>query len=175
VALFQELCCCAFFFISTTSTVKKSNPITEPHGSPQGCTVRPEKGAGQCSMGGGAGGGGQGAFSILRFEHLWISDSMIFRSLVVSCVRTRVLFFINYKMCVNGNRAAFKTMPKWLLRWVGVGTCSNMHKLQTLMGSRIAIWYNSLPNVTQNPTHHTQMFKNKRITKSLMTKAPNLF
>ncbi len=57
----------------------------------------------------------------------------------------------------------------------GVGTCSNMHKLQTLMGSWIAIWYNSLPNATQNPTHDTQMFKNKRITKSLMTKAPNLF
>ncbi len=25
-------------------------PATEPHGSPQGCTVRPRKGAGQCSM-----------------------------------------------------------------------------------------------------------------------------
>jgi len=43
----------------------------------------------------GEGEGGQGAVSILRFEHLWISDSMLFRSLVVSCVRTRVLFFIN--------------------------------------------------------------------------------
>jgi hypothetical protein len=33
---------------------KNSNPATESHGcSPQGCTVRPRKGAGQCSMGGG--------------------------------------------------------------------------------------------------------------------------
>jgi hypothetical protein len=42
-----------FFFIWITFTVKKSNPATEPHGSPQGCTVRPRKGAGECSMGGG--------------------------------------------------------------------------------------------------------------------------
>jgi len=33
------------------SIVKKSNPETEPHGSLQGYTVRPRKGAGQCSMG----------------------------------------------------------------------------------------------------------------------------
>jgi hypothetical protein len=55
--LFQELCL-QLFSISTTSTVKKSNPITEPHGSPQGCTVRPRKGAGQCSIGAGGGQGG---------------------------------------------------------------------------------------------------------------------
>jgi len=36
--------------------VKKSNPAPEPHGSPQGCTVRPTKGAGQCSIGVGGGG-----------------------------------------------------------------------------------------------------------------------
>ncbi len=42
-----------FFFISITFTVKKSNLATEPHGFFEGCTVRPRKGAGQCSMGGG--------------------------------------------------------------------------------------------------------------------------
>jgi hypothetical protein len=44
---------CDYFCIEITSTVKKSNPATEPHRSPQGCTVRPRKGAGQSSMGGG--------------------------------------------------------------------------------------------------------------------------
>jgi hypothetical protein len=34
-----------------------SNPAAELHGSPQGCTVRPRKGARQSSMGGGGGGG----------------------------------------------------------------------------------------------------------------------
>jgi hypothetical protein len=42
------------FSIQITTTVKKANPAAEPHGSPlQGCTVRPRKGAGQSSMGGG--------------------------------------------------------------------------------------------------------------------------
>jgi hypothetical protein len=41
-----------FHFDSNNSHgVKKSNPAAEPHGSPQGCTVRPRKGAGQSSMG----------------------------------------------------------------------------------------------------------------------------
>jgi len=38
-----------FFSISITSTVKKSNPAAGSHSSPQGCTLRPRKGAGQCS------------------------------------------------------------------------------------------------------------------------------
>ncbi len=38
------------FFSEITPTVKKSNPSTEPHGSPQGCTVRPRKATGQSSM-----------------------------------------------------------------------------------------------------------------------------
>jgi hypothetical protein len=44
-----------FFCIQITTTVKKSNSAAEPHGSPlQGCcTVRPRKGAGQSSIGGG--------------------------------------------------------------------------------------------------------------------------
>jgi hypothetical protein len=55
---------CYFFSIQITPTVKKSNPATEPHCSPQGCTVRPRKGAGPSSMGGGGGGrGGYLAFS----------------------------------------------------------------------------------------------------------------
>ncbi len=41
------------FFCEITLTVKKSNPSTEPHGSPQGFTVRPRKAAGQSSIGGG--------------------------------------------------------------------------------------------------------------------------
>ncbi len=41
-------------------TVKKSNPMTKPHDSPQGCTVRPRTGAGHCSLGW-EGGGGRGA------------------------------------------------------------------------------------------------------------------
>jgi hypothetical protein len=40
-----------WFSIWISSTVKKSNPAAEPHGSPQGCTVRPRKGAGQCWVG----------------------------------------------------------------------------------------------------------------------------
>jgi hypothetical protein len=51
-----------FFFIWITSTVKKSNPAAEPHGSPQGCTVRPRKGTGKCSIGGGE--RGAGLFSV---------------------------------------------------------------------------------------------------------------
>jgi hypothetical protein len=42
---------CDLFCIQITPTVKKSNPAVEPHGSPQGCTVRPRKGAGQSSSG----------------------------------------------------------------------------------------------------------------------------
>jgi hypothetical protein len=40
-----------FFSIEKIPTVKKSNPAAEPHGSQQGCTIRPRKGAGQSSMG----------------------------------------------------------------------------------------------------------------------------
>jgi len=39
----------------TIQALRISNPAAESHGSPQGCTVRPRKGAGQCSMGQGAG------------------------------------------------------------------------------------------------------------------------
>lgn len=49
----------AFFSISITFTVKKSNPVAEPHRSPQVCSVRPRKGTEQCSM---------GVFSILQSE-----------------------------------------------------------------------------------------------------------
>jgi hypothetical protein len=45
-----------FFSIQITPTIKRSNPAAEPHGSPQGCTVRPRKSAGQISMGAGMGG-----------------------------------------------------------------------------------------------------------------------
>jgi hypothetical protein len=41
-----------------TSTLKKSNPAAEPHGSPQRCTVKPRKGAGQ---------GSRGEFSVSHF------------------------------------------------------------------------------------------------------------
>jgi hypothetical protein len=46
---FRHLWKCDFFSISTSSIVKESKPAAEPHGSLQGCTVRPKKGAGQCS------------------------------------------------------------------------------------------------------------------------------
>ncbi len=45
------------FLFEINVTVKKSNPMTKPHDSPQGCTVRPRKGAGHCSLGGVGGGG----------------------------------------------------------------------------------------------------------------------
>jgi len=35
-----------FFSIKITPMDKKSNPAAEPHDSPQGCAVRPRKGAG---------------------------------------------------------------------------------------------------------------------------------
>jgi hypothetical protein len=53
---------CFSFFIQRTCRVKKSNPAAEPHGSPQGCTVRPRKGTGKCSIGGGE--RGAGLFSV---------------------------------------------------------------------------------------------------------------
>jgi hypothetical protein len=56
---------CHFFSIQITPTVKKSNPATEPHCSPQGCTVRPRKGAGQSSIGGGGEGGRVFSVSLL--------------------------------------------------------------------------------------------------------------
>jgi len=47
---------CSAKELVTMFTVKKSNPAAEPHGFPQGCTVRPRKGAGQSPIGGGGGG-----------------------------------------------------------------------------------------------------------------------
>jgi len=41
----------SFKKIIITFIVNKSNLATEPHSSPQGYTVRPQKGVGQCSMG----------------------------------------------------------------------------------------------------------------------------
>ncbi len=38
--------------ICRRTTAKNENPAAEPHGSPQGCTVRPRKGTAQCSIGG---------------------------------------------------------------------------------------------------------------------------
>jgi len=38
--------------ISRRTTAKNENPAAEPHGPPQGCTVRPRNGTAQCSIGG---------------------------------------------------------------------------------------------------------------------------
>jgi hypothetical protein len=43
------------FLFEINFTVKKSNPTTKPHDSPQGCTVRSRKGAWHCSLGRGRG------------------------------------------------------------------------------------------------------------------------
>jgi hypothetical protein len=42
-----------FFLISITSTIKKSNRMIEPHGSPKGCAVRPRKGIERLDVGAG--------------------------------------------------------------------------------------------------------------------------
>jgi hypothetical protein len=42
---------CDLFCIQITPRVKKSKPAVEPSSSPQACTVRPRKGAGQSSWG----------------------------------------------------------------------------------------------------------------------------
>jgi hypothetical protein len=60
---------CILFYCNKLS---QSNPAAEPHGSPQGCTLRPRKGAGQFSMAQRGWGGGESSIS-----HIQVSLGML--------------------------------------------------------------------------------------------------
>ncbi len=89
-----------FFFIWITSTVKKSNPAAEPHGSPQGCTVRPRKGTGKCSIGGGKGGVGYLACVSFMVLHVLLMGQMNFYIIFFLLL----LSYTNFELIISQER-----------------------------------------------------------------------